>query len=151
MFPSVDLIALTVRKPLKALCLGHRVLQKPLRKFSDPCSKLLKACWASGYIKLSIIGSSAVQAFGTEEENGFHFWLTECLAWISLLFVYGHSFLHLGFEMRRCCRIYTLSVNKYFVKFEIDIWHKKNKNNLKPQTNNLNPQNLVCGWNGKTT
>lgn len=126
MFPSVDWMALTLTTSLKALCLGHRVLQELLCKFSDPCSKLLKACWAFGCIMLSIFGSSSIQTFGSRGGEWRSF-LGNGVSGLDSTFICGWSFLHLGFEMRRCCRIYTLPVNKYFIKLGIDIWHwKKN-------------------------
>lgn len=53
------------------------------------------------YLSYSSLVHHLFKILGTEEKSGFHLWLKECLAWISLLFLTGH----LGFEMRRCCRI----------------------------------------------
>lgn len=122
MFPSVDWMALTPRTSLKALCLGHRVLQELLYKFSDPCSKLLKACWAFGYIILSIFRSSSIQSFGNRGGEWLSF-LGNGVSGLDFTFICGWSFISsFGFWDEKMLQdLYFVS--KYFIKLGIDIWH----------------------------
>lgn len=140
MFPSVDWMALTPRTSLKALCLGHRVLQELLYKFSDPCSKLLKACWAFGYIILSIFRSSSIQSFGNRGGEWLSF-LGNGVSGLDFTFICGWSFISsFGFWDEKMLQdLYFVS--KYFIKLGIDIWHCPPPPAPKP----------VCGWNGKST
>lgn len=130
MFPSLDLTFLTLRTSQKALCPRHRVLQELLCKLSDPCSKLAKACQAFGYVVLSIFGSSSVQTFGNSVGELFSF-LGNRVSGLHFTSICGwYSFNHLSFQMRRCCRIYNLSVSEYFIKIGTNIWYSNNTKTL---------------------
>lgn len=121
MFLSVDSMFLSLRTSQKALCPGHKELQELLYKLSDPCSKLSKACQAFGYIILSIFGSPSIQTFENSVGESLPF-LGNRVSGLDFTSICGwYSFNHLSFQMRRCCRISNLSVNKYFIKIGTDI------------------------------
>lgn len=139
MFPSVDLTFFTLRMSQKALCPGHRVLRELLCKLPHPCSKLSKACQASGYIVLSIFASSSIQTFGNSAGELLSF-LGNRVSGMGFTSICGcYSLNHLSLKMRRCCRIYNLSVNEYFIKIGTDIWYSKNT------------KNTLTYWNDKDT
>lgn len=74
-----------------------------------------------GYVVLSIFGSSSVQTFGNSVGELFSF-LGNRVSGLHFTSICGwYSFNHLSFQMRRCCRIYNLSVSEYFIKIGTNI------------------------------
>lgn len=94
LFISVAWKASTLRKSLKAHCLGHRVLQELQCKFFDPCSKLLRACWSFRNMTLFILfifGSSSIQNFGNRGEEWLSF-MAKGVPSLNFTFIFGWSF-----------------------------------------------------------